>query len=517
MITFLSFLKKWKWALILVVVVGGAIYYFSNAPQVSPFETTEVKIGRVVQEVSVTGRVESERDVDLSFERGGRVVAVAVEVGTPVDKGDTLIRLDGSELSTLRAQAVANLEYEEAKLDELYSGARPEDISISEARVESATQAVYDSERSLLATLVDAFTKADDAVRNNADQLFTNPRTSNPLVNFPMTDQKTKSELEFGRLDMEKILKDWSENTMIAPSDAPEYATVVEGYLDSVKLFTEKLGYAVNNVLPNTATAQTTIESWKAAVSSARTSVNAASQAVVSADSAYRSTMSALLVARNELALKRAGATPEAIAAQQARIASGKATLSNYDAQIGKLSIIAPFSGVVTRQDAKLGKNVSANAPLVSLMSNGAFKVEANIPEVDVAKVKIADLADVTLDAYGSDTIFPASLVAIDPAATIIEGVPTYKVTLRFAGPDERIRAGMTANITIKTATKEGVLLIPLRAVTTREGKKYARILSEGVAKEMEVNLGLRGSDGQVEVLSGLESGQSVITFEKTQ
>ena len=53
-------------------------------------------------------------------------------------------------------------------------------------------------------------------------------------------------------------------------------------------------------------------------------------------------------------------------------------------------------------------------------------------------------MADVTLDAYGSGVIFQARVDIIDPAETVLDGVPPYKVTLDFVSADPRIRSGMT-------------------------------------------------------------------------
>ncbi|MDO8520699.1 MAG: hypothetical protein Q7S52_01155 [bacterium] len=80
---------------------------------------------------------------------------------------------------------------------------------------------------------------------------------------------------------------------------------------------------------------------------------------------------------------------------------------------------------------------------------------------------------------------------------------------------DERIRSGMTANIEIATDRRDGVLVIPSRSVTTNNGAKYVRTFENGIAIEKSVELGLRGSDGVVEVLSGLSEGEQVITFER--
>ena len=135
-----------------------------------------------------------------------------------------------------------------------------------------------------------------------------------------------------------------------------------------------------------------------------------------------------------------------------------RAGVNNIKAQISKTIISSPIRGIVTKQDAKAGEIVNASSPVVSVISDASFQVEANLPEADVSKVKINDSAKLTLDAYGSDTAFAAKVISIDPAETIIEGVSTYKITFEFDKEDERIRSGLTANIDILTKKKEGVL-----------------------------------------------------------
>jgi multidrug efflux pump subunit AcrA (membrane-fusion protein) len=150
------------------------------------------------------------------------------------------------------------------------------------------------------------------------------------------------------------------------------------------------------------------------------------------------------------------------------------------------------------------------------LQSTGEYKIEANVPEVDVAKVAVGDPARVTLDAYGSAEFFPATISAIDPAETVIEGVPTYTVTLRFDQKDERIKSGMTANIDIRTDQREGVLYIPARAVLTdADGRRFVRVPDGLATRDVPVEVGLRGSDGRIEILSGLSEGDVVVTFLK--
>jgi multidrug efflux pump subunit AcrA (membrane-fusion protein) len=150
-------------------------------------------------------------------------------------------------------------------------------------------------------------------------------------------------------------------------------------------------------------------------------------------------------------------------------------------------------------------------------VQNSNFKIEAFVPEADIAKVAIDDVASTTLDAYGSNVDFPSRVVMIDPAETVVEGVPTYKVTLEFINPDIRIRSGMTANLTIHTHEALGVLYIPFRSVIDNNGSHFVRVVNAGGKSyaTTTVEVGLKGSDGNIQIISGIKEGDSVVTYIK--
>ena len=88
----------------------------------------------------------------------------------------------------------------------------------------------------------------------------------------------------------------------------------------------------------------------------------------------------------------------------------------------------------------------------------------------------------------------------------------TYKTTFQFVKENTGIKSGMTANIDILTANKENVIVIPQQAVITRDGEKFVKILADdGTIKEVEVETGLRGSDGNMEIISGINEGDKVV------
>ena len=83
----------------------------------------------------------------------------------------------------------------------------------------------------------------------------------------------------------------------------------------------------------------------------------------------------------------------------------------------------SPISGIITRQDAKIGEIASAGVSMISIISDKQFEIESNIPEADIVKIKVGNEAKLTLDAYGDDLVFAARVISINPAETFVEGV----------------------------------------------------------------------------------------------
>ena len=192
--------------LALIVFVFVVWFFFLKKAPAQKYEYVAVKRGDVVQEVSVTGKVEPAKSVNLSFEKSGRVVASNADVGSHVWAGQALIELDHAEVSAQLAQANANIKSQQAKLDKLLRGTRDEEVSVEETKVANAKLNVGDAERNLKDKIYDAYTKSDDAIRNKVDQLFTNPRSSSPTLKVSFADSKAEDYLKFNRPSIEANL-----------------------------------------------------------------------------------------------------------------------------------------------------------------------------------------------------------------------------------------------------------------------------------------------------------------------
>ncbi|MDP3975211.1 MAG: efflux RND transporter periplasmic adaptor subunit [Candidatus Jorgensenbacteria bacterium] len=515
--------KKWIWISVLVVILAGAGAVLAFRGGMERLEELTVTRGTVVEAVSVTGRVKPASSVNLAFERSGKVSRVFVKVGDRVNARVTLVELDASDLRAELREAEAQVAGERANLEELRRGARPEEVAVKVAELAKADQDLANYYTAALVTVEDAYAKADDAVRSKTDQLFTNDDTSTPALTFTVSDSQVqvdvvdlrrRASIELGVWNAE--LRDVRAST--TPSAVGTLLTKSEAHLALVRDF---LARALDAVNASTGLSATTADTYKTSIGTGRTNVAAATTAISSVAQNLAAQALVIVKTRLELTLTKAGTAAEVLLAQDAKVLQTEARRDAAAAALAKTVITAPFAGLVTKQDADVGEIVGANETLVSLIAERSLEIEAFIPEVDVGKVEVGDMASVTLDAYGQRAPFVVRVARIEPAETVVEGVATYKTIFHFLVPESGateddaqsiVKSGMTANIEIETARRGNVLVVPFRTLQGKNGGWIVFILDkDGTPVDRAVTIGLRGTDGTVEVTEGLREGDRVV------
>jgi len=472
----------WRWALVAVIVLAVIGYLFLGR-EGSLGATLTVSRGDFKQRVCVSGTVVAAQDAALGFAASGRIAGVYAKVGQHVGAGTVLAEIENGDL-------VAGLEQARANLASLLTGTRPEELAV-------AATTVTNAEATLTNDIRTAYTTSDDAVHNKADVLFTNPRTD-PKLSFTATNATLKTVVERDRANIEVILADWALLVAGLTSDnVAASAKQAQAYLAQVVTLLANANLVLNQSVPDQTTSAATLASYSTTISTARTNVNAA-LATLTAD------VAALAAAESALALKQAGSTLDAIAAQEAAVRSAQAALA-------KTRVVAPFGGTVTRMNVRVGEIVSPTTSEISLQSDGIFQVETYVPEVTIVRVAVGNSATTTLDAYGSSVAFASIVVAVDPAETMKDGVPTYKTTLAFLSKDARIRSGMTANVVMETGVLPDAIVIPAGAVGVKDGVSYVSLVDRGMAVARTVTTGPSPALGQVQILSGLSDGDTIL------
>ncbi|MBI2463976.1 efflux RND transporter periplasmic adaptor subunit [Candidatus Peregrinibacteria bacterium] len=425
--------------------------------------------------------------------------------------------------------------------------------------------------------LIDSFAKAKDSVERQPDEMFMNENLiGSTELSFNTSDIITETDVIRRRDELNVTLKDfkkYSDNAYnYSESELETALEQAKTYLLSIQTFlyklTDALNYAIglsqtsintfrtnlSTAITNTNTALTNITNKQQEIKTQKennshnistleekvniSEINKNNQEVtnennaLAAETKLHEAENALATAEADFNLKKAGSTAEQIASQKAQIKQAKATLAsqeaqvksaeaqvqNIEAQLAKKRILAPFKGIVTDTAVETGEIAAPNTPVISLISESLVQIETNVPEVDIAKLAPNNIAEITLDAYGSNTFFQGKIVHINPAESIIDGVATYKITIEFINPDERPKPGMTANIDVETARRENVIVVPQRAIIYENEKSYVLFKTENEESlKREVEVGIRGSEGEIEILSGLMEGEKIILSKKEQ
>lgn len=549
---FPKFLKRWRNIIVILVTLLILFFIFRlfSSSQGEEYVLAVAEKGNVIQEVNLTGKIKPARTINLGFDRSGRIASVNGKAGDRVGAGTLLMTLENGDLYAQLSQAQNNLEVEKAVLDKLLIGTSPEDLQIDQTAVENA-------QISLSAAIVKAqadLRSAYDAALTAAQKGVINAKTA--ILNLTdiqyayFVDSSSQENINIGNAKafaVESLLgaksAGWWTTGSLSPLKGGVFGMIneltnnpsdsaIEDLLPPVLNALQLTKNALESVKINdavTAAEKSTLNSDKATISSEIIMVSTKQYALAvqkaTNESAVASYQNTLNSARDQLAKTVAGATNEEIRQQTAKMNAVQASVRNIQAQLQKTVITAPIDSIITKQDGEPGEIVSGTASVVSLMSDSYFEIEALVPEADIAKVEIGDRAEATTDTYGEGIIFPAEVLSIDPAETMVDNVPTYKTILRFLNQDERIRSGLTANIDITTDHREDVLIIPQRAVISKDGGKFVqRAEFDGKTffgkkkmkiTERKVTTGLRGSDGNIEIIDGLQEGDRVVSFSK--
>jgi multidrug efflux pump subunit AcrA (membrane-fusion protein) len=462
----------------LLIVIG-----FVSAGSGNGAETVAVIKGDLVRTVKVSGKIVAQDSADLGFPSGGIIAHIYKKVGDSVYAGEVIVDLDKASLAANLAKAEADLVAAQAEYAQ--AGGNPESIT----KVSNATTDTIQAIR-------DAYTDADDAIHNKVDQLFIDARSANPRVRYSFDGYDSQKALNDQRVVVENTLTLW--RGMVLGLDASTYTTDSLArsmrYLESISLFLDAVAKTVSTYSDKGGDiiSQTNIDKYKSDILAARNNVNGALSNLITKSGTLSNTTSDVSV-------------------QGAKVAAAEANVASYRAALADASIRAPFSGIISKQDAKIGQAVSANASLVSVISKD-YKVEAYVPEVSLAGLAVGNKASVTLDAYGTSVVFPMTVSHIDPAETMRDGVSNYKIELVFASADERVRSGMTSNVSIETLRKEGVLLIPSRSIKGKGADQTVSVVTAGDdATSRPITTGQSDSSGSVEVISGLTEGETIL------
>jgi len=503
---------------IIILIIAG-YFLLKNSKEVLPFDYITVERKDLSQVISVTGSVEPADSVELSFNLSGKITGIPVEIGDKVARGEVIAWLDTKDAETKVRTAEINLENAKLDLEKLRRQKDDSSFLVTRKKAEDELDKSYKEAFNLLSLI---FSEIPNRIKN-IDNYYKRQSSENEghidyyagtiSIFKPITYKANEFEsayiivkkkveesyLSYQLLNInsptdmiDSLLDETYDAVDLASKTIRESRDVVDLYLqvliDESLTPTEISKATSDDEFSELSSLSTKLENHLVSLLDFQQTIRNQKESIIDIDIDTES--QELVVSQEENDLK-----------------SAKNNLSDH-------FIVSPFAGIITGIDGKVGAISGASQTVISMISNSPLEIEVNVPEVDIAGIKLGNSAQITLDAFGQDTIFDAEVIKIDPSAEIIDGVATYKVTLIFKNKYPQIKPGMTADIDILTESISNVLAVPSRSVIRRDGEQFIEILGQdNEAKEIPVSTGLRSSDGYVQIIEGLKIGDKVITF----
>lgn len=399
-----------------------------NAPSV---EYT-VQTGTFTKSIEMLGNVEYEQAASLKWETSGVVGSVKVGVGDRVKKGDILAELTTDSLSTTVLAAEKDL---------IQAMDNAANVMVSEVKKYQA-----------LATL--SFDEATLKATKAAQERLYYPRGTQRDLEMAY-DSLTLAEqnFDYAKEDFRTVLnsyKTWGEDET--------RSTYFESYQQAYTSL------------------QSAYAKWKYLRRAPEAATLAFAQgAVASAQRKY------------DEVLKEYNSYEVIPRAKDQSTADSTVDIARNTVE--QRYIIAPFDGVIASVSAEPDQVVSPQSDSFTLVDDSAYYLNVDVNEVDREKLAVGQEVPITIDVLPEKT-YTGTIQQMDRAAVVSDSGIKFRAKIRLDDTDSDIKAGMTASVEIQTMSIEDVLLVPVSAITSKNGvRTVQRIIADGT-ETVEITIG---------------------------
>src|SRR5690242_15953541 len=405
---------KQSWARLLAgkkkLLIGGGIlaafllagfYFWGNDASAAQYLTARVERGNLRNTVTATGTLQAVTTVQVGSQASGTISALYADFNSVVKKGQVIAQLDPSTMKAQVEQAQANVQQARASLAQ------------AKAAVVNARAAISDAQAKGLA--------ATSTVQNN--QAGVSAAQANVAVLKAQQDDA---------LSLLKQQESLLKSGVIAQRDYDVAQTA----------------YQTAQARYNQAVSQ--LNQAKLTEQSASTAGIAQSQATVQQSQAQ--------VQQSQAQVQQAAA----------QVQQATAALSLAEVNLSHTTITSPIDGIVVSRDVNVGQTVAASlsAPTLFTIANDLTQMQviANIDQADIGLVEQAKSVKFSVDAFpGKEFDGKIEQMRLNPVN--VQNVVTYNVVIDVANPDQKLKPGMTANLTITIDERNNVLKVPNAAL----------------------------------------------------
>lgn len=191
-----------------------------------------------------------------------------------------------------------------------------------------------------------------------------------------------------------------------------------------------------------------------------------------------------------------------------AKLQADEAAVQLAKAQLEKLTLTAPFDGVLGLRKVSVGDMVTAGKDIVNLEAIDTLKLDFRVPELYLPTVKVGQTLKVSVDAFAGRG-FDGQVYAIDPLVDV--NGRAVVIRARVANPDGVLRPGLFARVALTLDVQPNAVLVPEQAIVAFGNKQFVFKVVDGKVAQAPVTLGER-RNAEVEITKGLAPGDVVVT-----
>jgi HlyD family secretion protein len=500
-------------ALLLLALIGRDTILAK--PAAAPLRLATVSRGTVKAQVSGTGSLVPASQENVNFRVAGQLTEIDVKVGDRVAAGQLLARLDSTSQQASLSQAQASLASAQASWQAAVTPLTAAQVAQLQHALSAAQQNYTDTVNSV------GWQNQMDATTVQTDQQNYTDTVASVNAQNQVDATAVQNDSQQLSTDQAKFTTDLCTSGSITAQCSTDQSNITR---DQAQLASD-LGRQHLDEL-----------SGQARVNQAAAQVTAAQQRLASDQAGGQARINqaaAQVTSAQDNLTVQTQARPNSIASARAQVASAQAQVQAAELGLSETTLTAPTGGVVASINGQVGETApsgggaTAQAPGTiapqpstgtSSAASGAFMVltdtsnfQAVIPfaETDGARLQPDQEASLTFDAVPGLTI-SGHLLRVGPSATVASSVVTYYASFVLNRVDPRLKAGMTANVTVTVAQASNVLVVPNAAVQTVNGTPTVTVYAGGQQVSTEVEPGLVG-DTTTEIKGGLNEGDRVV------
>ena len=405
-------------AVVLATVVLAALvgfYFWGNSADAAPYMTSKVERGNLRNSVTATGTLQAVTTVQVGSQASGTISALYADFNSTVKKGQVVAQLDPSVTQAQVEQARANLQQAQAQLQSARAA-----VAQSHAGAAVTRAGVSDAQARALAA----------ASTTQNQQAGVSAAQANVAV--------LKAQLD----DAASFLRQ-------------EQALLQSGVIAQREYETAQTSYKTAEAKYNQAVAQLQMAELSAQSASGAGQAQAAAQ-VEQAQAQTQQSQGQVQTAQAQ------------VQNAEAQVEQATAALQLAEINLQHTTIASPIDGIVVSRDVNVGQTVAASlsAPTLFTIAQDLTQMQviANIDQADLGLVEQAKGASFTVDAFPGQE-FKGAIQQMRLNPQTVQNVVTYNVVINVSNPEQKLKPGMTANLTITIDERNDVLKVPNSAL----------------------------------------------------